>query len=90
MAEPFGDVYPVGTRVRIEEDPGEWMGIQTATPEESKPHLGRTGTIVAYECLLGDPSFSSPKIELDGGAILWGYECWWSRLDDDRRRHPAT
>lgn len=83
MAKYCGDVYPVGTRVRIEEDPGEWMGIKTATPKESKPHLGRTGTIVEYEHLPGDTSLGSPKIELDDGAILWGYECWWSRLDDE-------
>lgn len=21
--------------------------------------------------------FSNPKIELDNGKVIWGYQCWW-------------
>lgn len=25
----------------------------------------------------GDLEIPNPKIELDSGAVVWGYECWW-------------
>jgi hypothetical protein len=29
----------------------------------------------------GPLQFPNPKIELDGGAVVWGCECWWGRED---------
>ncbi len=23
------------------------------------------------------PDFKNPKIELDGGGVVWGMQCWW-------------
>ena len=25
--------------------------------------------------------FPNPKIELDNGDVVWGYQCWWGRED---------
>lgn len=66
---------PIGTRVMIVEDPGSIGGLETATPEVSKPKLGRMGTITEYV-----HNGLSPKIELDDGSVLYGYECWWKEV----------
>ncbi len=59
------DIYAVGTRV------GAWLKADHATV-----HLlgygvydGTFETIVTME--------PNPRITLDNGKIVWGYECWW-------------
>jgi hypothetical protein len=34
---------------------------------------------------------TNPKIQLDDGRVVWGYECWWGREDryEDFRRQRA-
>lgn len=27
-------------------------------------------------------NLSNPRIKLDNGKMIWGYECWWSPLED--------
>lgn len=31
----------------------------------------------------------NPKIALDNGGVVWGYECWWGEMDDDATEPPA-
>lgn len=45
---------------------------------ESTVYLFGWGVYVGHQ--LGAPSlgeFPNPKIELDGGGVVWGCECWW-------------
>ncbi len=67
--------YPV--RCRIVDVVGQEVlpGIEGNTPEESKPHIGKMGLAE----LVGE----DVRITLDGGAILWGYECWWVRTYEE-------
>ena len=65
----------VGMRVQIMENPGEIHGYRTATPAVSRPHLGQVGTVTEFDGF-------SPRIELDNGAVLYGYECWWGVADN--------
>lgn len=32
---------------------------------------------------LAEGMYMNPKIRLDDGGIVWGYECWWGPADDD-------
>lgn len=54
----------VGTRVIIRDDCR--TGISSA--------VGKKGKIVGHVTILG---MSSPRIELDDGDVIHGYECWW-------------
>ncbi len=31
----------------------------------------------------GEDAFGHPKILLDTGRIIYGFECWWSEVDDE-------
>lgn len=48
-------------------------GWKMATPDASKPHIGKQGT--AHE-----DSKNGVRIKLDDGSELYGYECWWVPL----------
>jgi hypothetical protein len=66
-------------RVRIEQADGVEIlpGIVAADPEAAKPYFEKLGWCdeQAFSPELGRPN---PKITLDDGSVLWGYECWWS------------
>lgn len=65
--------YP--TRCRIIDADGEnWHGIEMATPDVSKPHLGKEGLAELIEG--GD----RVKITLEDGTVLYGEDCWWVSL----------
>lgn len=32
---------------------------------------------------MADRLWLNPKIALDNGGIVWGYECWWEPADED-------
>ena len=56
-------------------------GLFKRTPEASRPHVGKEG--------LAEFVTDGVRITLDGGAILWGYECWWEPIPQaERRRRP--
>lgn len=64
--------YTIGERVLIVEDcrrdaQGIRQGIAT----------GQTGI---YEGRFDAPSgcFESPRIRLQDGSVIWGYQCWWN------------
>jgi hypothetical protein len=70
---------PVGTRVRIVDPKGRRLAgtdLIAKAPADSVPHLGKEGEIVGY-------NGRSPKILLDDGSVLFGYECWWEPVEED-------
>ena len=65
--------YP--TRCRIIDVEGEtWRGLAIATPDVSRPHIGKEGLAE-----LLDPH--TVRITLDDGTIIYGAECWWESLE---------
>ena len=66
--------YIVGEHVMIIEDcrrneQGQRLGIAT----------GQTGTYEGcFDTVTGQPSpFGNPRIQLQDGSVIWGYQCWW-------------
>lgn len=51
-----------GTRVRVADVDGTELGL---------------GTLISETPIEGLP-FTTPKIQLDSGRIIYGYECWWT------------
>lgn len=49
-------------------------GIEGITPNESKPHIGKTG--------IAEEIDDNVRITLEDGSVLWGYECWWKPLGE--------
>lgn len=75
----------LGQRVEIIDVTGETRTIldetvELRTPDVSKPHINRRGTIVGFA---SEDYLCSPKIQLDDGTILYGFECWWRRVKDE-------
>jgi len=72
-----------GMRVEIAKADGSTLGglsLHDPHPE----HIGKQGTIVEV-----DEDDGMPKIQLDDGVVLYGYECWWRHLTppmESRRR----
>ena len=68
--------YP--TRCEIVDVTGQevFPGIEGRTPDVSKPLVGQQG--VAEE----DPKHGV-KITLDSGKTIYGYECWWTPIEDN-------
>jgi len=65
--------YP--TRCRIIDVTGKevFPGIEGRTPDMSKSHIGKEGIAEKLDEW-------TVRITLDDGAILYGYECWWTPL----------
>lgn len=73
--------YPV--RARIIDAAGQPLpipieGVVCATPDASKPHIGREG--LAEEVEGGSPWGMDIRITLDDGGVIFGYECWWEPI----------
>jgi len=68
--------YPTRCKI-IDVDGYEvFPGIEGRTPDISKPHIGKTG--------LAEDLPEGVRITLDGGTIIWGYECWWVPLGEEK------
>ena len=66
--------YP--TRCKIIDAGGlNFHGLTCATPEKSKPHIGKTG--------LAEKDEHGVKITLDDGNMIYGHECWWTPIKSD-------
>ena len=71
-------------RVRIVSAAGTEVvpGIIAADPEVAKPHADKLGWMTEEPAdALGGRT--NPRIELDDGGILWGYECWWDYYNEE-------
>ena len=53
-------------------------GLEGRTPEESKPHIGKEG--------LAERVDGDVRITLDGGGILYGWECWWEPINPQPKK----
>ncbi|KKL72237.1 hypothetical protein LCGC14_2086900 [marine sediment metagenome] len=63
---------PVGARVLAVRD-----------GKEGTLHVYGRGIFVGHERPPGDwpEGYTNPKIELDGGGVAWGNQCWWGPLE---------
>jgi len=66
--------YPTRCKI-IDADGLNWNDFTCATPEKSKPHIGKTG-------LAEKDKKHGVKITLDDGNIIYGYDCWWIPIKD--------
>lgn len=67
--------YPV--RCEILDVTGRKIGsMELATPEPSKPHVGKRGTAEKVDDW-------TVKITLDDGGEIYGHECWWKPISDE-------
>lgn len=57
-------------------------GIIGADPDAAKPHLEKYGWCDenGVPDPINEPTYTNPKITLDDGTIIWGYECWWKPI----------
>ncbi len=72
-------IFSIGDRVRIVKAEGTLLddGDHVYTRADPHPeHVEKLGTIIAIRKTGGLKG--SPKILLDDGTIIWGYECWWT------------
>jgi hypothetical protein len=70
-------------RVRIHDAAGgTFFGAETINPDAAVPNIGKTGWCEpnAFCPALGR---SNPRIVLDDGTVIWGYQCWWGEIDYD-------
>lgn len=70
------------TRCRIVDVEGQVINpdfpyLVARTPKASKPHVGKRGTAELQ-------SDGNVKITLDDGEVIYGYECWWIPIDDEK------
>ena len=72
-------------RVRVVRAAGTPLsgGFVAADPVKAQAHMDELGW-----CEEGvpfpeeDPKYTNPKITLDSGAVIWGYECWWKPVEE--------
>lgn len=50
-------------------------------PEGSVPHIGKEGWMVEDDEAIEGLPISVPRITLDDGTVLWGFDCWWEPAD---------
>lgn len=57
-------------------------GLLAADPAAAKPHFGKEGwcDMDAVPFPDTEPDYTNPRIELDDGSVIWGYQCWWQQL----------
>ena len=74
------DKYPV--RCEIVDVTGFMLApdLVANTPDVSKPHVGKFGLAEKLED-------GNVRITLDDGSVLFGYECWWTPIDNAAGQH---
>jgi len=56
-------------------------GLTAADPEKAQQHFDEFGWCepnAKYES-----SYTNPRITLDDGTVIWGFECWWTPQTTD-------
>lgn len=56
------------------------VGFVQAARDKAEHNLTLDDNAYAAE-IRRNPIFGNPKIELDGGGVVWGYQCWWGAED---------
>lgn len=79
--------YGIGEYVGDEIPPGRPQELPEAQREVAEVLVAAAGQEVTEENLQAywRASMSNPKIHLDSGWVVWGYQCWWGseeRLDE--------
>jgi hypothetical protein len=73
---------PRFVRVRVEDATGQsFFGLPTANPAVAVPNLGKTGWC-EQNAFCPELGRNNPRITLDDGAVIWGYQCWWTEIED--------
>lgn len=72
------DQYPVRARIIDVVGVEVFPGVMGATPDVSKPHIGKEGLAELVDGLMGPDTV---RITLDDGSVLYGYECWWEPVE---------
>lgn len=61
---------------------GDDSMAEPVQPPEAEPHVGKRGWMTFEPCPdMG--GLRNPKLVLDDGTVLWGYQCWWDRADEE-------
>ena len=60
---------------------GSFFGLPTANPEEAVPNLGKTGWCEP-KAFCPELGCTNPRIVLDDGTVIWGYQCWWAEIEE--------
>lgn len=68
--------YPVRCRI-IDVTGMEKFGLELATPDVSRPHIGKEG--LAELINRGE----TVRITLDDGKVIYGCDCWWEPLVEE-------
>jgi hypothetical protein len=68
MSRTIGD--RVGAILSANETTVKLLGYGTYEGEEVPP-----------DGWMHDAEITNPKIRLDGGDVVWGYQCWWASED---------
>jgi hypothetical protein len=69
-------------RVQVQDAAGgSFFGLPTANPEEAVPNLGKTGWCEP-KAFCPELGCTNPRIVLDDGTVIWGYQCWWAEIEE--------
>lgn len=72
-------------RVQVESAAGVevFPGVIGADPPAAQANMSEYGWVEWGHPFEDDPAFRNPKITLDNGNVIWGYECWWKPVAKD-------
>lgn len=72
-----GDFIPpfVNIEQELEELKAEYPMIRAENPElPEEPEMDKLRAIIEF-------TSKNPRIKLDNGKTVWGYECWWGDIE---------
>lgn len=73
MTRPIG--FRVGAILEADENTVKLLGYGVYAGEEIPP-----------DEFLHDLGIKNPKIVLDSGGVVWGYQCWWGDEDTVKKQ----
>jgi hypothetical protein len=70
-------------RVQVQDAAGgSFFGMETVNPAVAVPNIGKTGWCEP-NAFCPELGRTNPRITLDDGTVIWGYQCWWAEIDYD-------
>jgi hypothetical protein len=82
----MSDDIAIGTRVRVMDIDKNDLGLGTY---EGEVALDDNDNEIPIPYDAG-PFDSNPKIRLDSGRVIYGFDCWWTPTDDQMETDLAT